>query len=97
MTKEDIQEYLGCNGFEALTHVDGNKYYDEKTVISIALEVVKNCSTPVVMPSLEDARIAKEKYMKKKKASGYNTYLTGVGNHFQDGFNCALNKIKKLN
>ncbi len=50
MTKEYIQEYLDCNGFEALTHVDGNKYYDEKTVISIALEVVKNCSIPLVMP-----------------------------------------------
>ena len=48
MTKEDIQEYLDCNGFEALTHVDGNKYYDQKTVISIALEVVKNCSIPDV-------------------------------------------------
>lgn len=34
MTKEDIQEYLDCNGFEALTHLDGNKYYDQKTVIT---------------------------------------------------------------
>ena len=53
MTKEDIQEYLDCNGFEALTHVDGNKYYDEKTVISIALEVVKNCSIPDVVQQRE--------------------------------------------
>ena len=52
MKKEDVQEYLDCNGFEALTHVDGNKYYDEKTVISIALEVVKNCSIPNVMRSV---------------------------------------------
>ena len=58
---------------------------------------VKNCSIPVVMPSLEDARIAKEKYMEKKNINGYNTYLTGVGSHFQDGVNWALNKIKKLN
>ena len=53
MKKEDVQEYLDCNGFEALTHVDGNKYYDEKTVISIALEVVKNCSIPIVSQQRE--------------------------------------------
>lgn len=46
MKKEDIQQYLDCNGFEALTSFDGTKYYNEKTVISIALEVVKNCSIP---------------------------------------------------
>jgi len=48
MKREDIQEYLDCNGFEALTSFDGTKYYNEETVISIALEVVKNCSIPNV-------------------------------------------------
>lgn len=56
MTKEDIQEYLDCNGFEALTAFDGTKYYNEKTVLSIALEIVKNCSIPNVSNrySIED-------------------------------------------
>lgn len=53
MTREDIQEYLDCNGFEALTAFDGTKYYNEKTVISIALEVVKNCSIPDVVGQSE--------------------------------------------
>lgn len=53
MKKEDIQEYLDCNGFEALTAFDGTKYYNEKTVISIALEVVKNCSIPDVVGQSE--------------------------------------------
>ena len=48
MKKYDIQEYLDCNGFEALTSSDGTKYYKEETVISIALEVVKKCSIPDV-------------------------------------------------
>jgi len=33
--------------------------------------------------------------MGKKNISGLNTHLTGVGNHFQDGVNWVLNKIKK--
>ena len=49
MKREDIQEYLDCNGFEVLTSFDGTKYYNEETVISIALEVVKNCSIPAVV------------------------------------------------
>jgi hypothetical protein len=49
MKREDIKEYLDCNGFEALTSFDGTKYYNEETVISIALEVVKNCSIPAVV------------------------------------------------
>ena len=49
MKREDIQEYLDCNGFEALTSFDGTKYYNEEKVISIALQVVKNCSIPVVV------------------------------------------------
>jgi hypothetical protein len=49
MKREDIKEYLDCNGFEALTSSDGTKYYNEEVVINIALEVVKNCYIPAVV------------------------------------------------
>jgi arabinogalactan endo-1,4-beta-galactosidase len=50
MTKKDIQEYLDLNGFESLTGFDGTKYYNEKAVVRIALEILKNSSiTDVVM------------------------------------------------
>jgi glutathionylspermidine synthase len=42
MKREDIKEYLDCNGFEALTSSDGTKYYNEEVVINIALEVVSH-------------------------------------------------------
>jgi rRNA maturation endonuclease Nob1 len=53
MKREDIKEYLDCNGFEALTSFDGTKYYNEEVVIAIALEVVKNCSIPPVVKRSE--------------------------------------------
>ena len=93
MTKEDIQEYLDCNGFEALTHVDGNKYYDEKTVISIALEVVKNCCIPVVRRSLSwddlqaGDKIIFDKVMSKYLTEGKEYTVTRVDRSWKDWCN----------
>jgi hypothetical protein len=65
MKREDIQEYLDCNGFEALTSFDGTKYYNEETVISITLEVLKNCSIPVVVGRSEQL-LAYTEWLKKQ-------------------------------
>ena len=59
--------------------------------------VKESDSLPCVMPSLEDARIAKEKFQDKKNISGWDTGYKGLGDHFQEGANWALNWISKRN
>lgn len=46
-----------------------------------------------LLPTLEETVDAKNAYKEKKSISGYSTNLEGVGNHFQDGVNWALNYL----
>ena len=53
-------------------------------------------SIPVVvdmLPDLKEIADAKKKYIDRKMITGYSTKPDGVGNHFQDGVNWALNYV----
>jgi hypothetical protein len=91
---EEFKKAMGIKDSYILT-VDEN-YFVDKIVESHSL-VKESDSLPCVMPSLEDARIAKEKFQEKKNISGWDTGYKGLGDHFQEGVNWALNWISKHN
>jgi hypothetical protein len=62
-----------------------------------AFIVLKNRAVCVnkMLPDLSEVKYAKEKYCERKQIEGWYTNLKGVGIHFQDGVNWALNFISK--
>jgi hypothetical protein len=93
---ERFEAETGCASWINSDIYPDGKIHTRQYVEWLEAESQKS-AIPCVMPSLEDARIAKEKFQEKKNLSGWDTGYKGLGDHFQEGANWALNWISKRN